>query len=98
METPKKLFIFQEMKLTYTSGNRNYKQLLIFQQTELFKLEKQKEPALETLLIFPEMEHSSTKIKKCLILSYTFLYFKKLNFLALRKNKIQELTFRAQKV
>ena len=40
METPKKLFIFQEMKLTYTSGNRNYKQLLIFQQTELFKLEK----------------------------------------------------------
>ena len=34
-ETPKKFFIFQETELSYVSGNRNPKQLLIFQEVTL---------------------------------------------------------------
>ena len=38
----KKLLIFQEMELSYTSGNRNPKKLRIFPEMELFSLTSKK--------------------------------------------------------
>ena len=52
MGTPKK-FMFQETKLSYISGNRNFKNLIIFLEVT-FKARKMKKATLKRLVTFQE--------------------------------------------
>ena len=74
-ESPKKLFIFQEIELSYISGNKKLKKLLIFLKVTFWAW-KMKKLTLSKLLIFQEMEKNSCTLGLLLILSAERKLFK----------------------
>ena len=92
----KTFLIFQEMELSYISGNENpERKILIFQETELFYISGNRNPKkllifqeTETLkrLIFQEITFRVKKLKR-------FLYFGKRNFI---DTSLKNLYFRRE--
>ena len=62
---PKKLFIFQEVELSYISGNRNPKKLFIFQKITL-QAQKIKKTTLKNFLYFRKQDFLTPNLRNYL--------------------------------
>ena len=63
----KAFLIFQEMKISHISGNRNTEIIHIFPETKFFYISRSKKPALKKCRTFRVMKISSHELLKRLV-------------------------------